>query len=98
MNRITATLAALAVVLVSAGAALADHSKPMRGIVKSVDPERHVVTFEDGTRFTAGPGVEVDGLEPGERVVFYWHDWGQGKVVVSYELGWNGSSEISQSQ
>jgi hypothetical protein len=95
MNRIIATLAALALVLVSAGAALADHSKPMRGVVKSVDPVKHVVTFGDGTRFTAGPGVEVDGLEPGERVIFWWHDWGQGKVVVSDELGWGGDSRVS---
>jgi hypothetical protein len=92
MRRFIAALPALVIVLGLAGAALANHSKPVQGVVKSVDPVKHVVTLDDGSRFTAGPGVEVDGLAPGERVTFYYHDWGKGKVVVSYELGWQGTS------
>jgi hypothetical protein len=98
MRKPIAALSTLALMLGLGGVALADHSKPQQGVVASVDPQKRTVTFEDGTTFTAGEGVEVLGLAPGERVTFYYHDWGSGKVVVSYELGWHGPSQATSSQ
>lgn len=95
MRKFIAGVPALALALGLAGGALANHSKPMQGVVVAVDPVRHVVVLDNGAQFTAGPGVEIDGLAPGERVTFYYHDWGNGKVVVSYELGWHGASQTS---
>ena len=82
------TLAALVMsvwVLTAAGAALAA-SKPYPGTVQSVDAAADTVTLDDGTKFYAGPGVEIDGLKPGTKVIFYYYVYDGRYTVVSYEL------------
>jgi hypothetical protein len=61
-------------------------STPLAGTVEMVDTSRNVVVFEDGSRFYVGPGVEVDGLKPGTKVVFYYVVRNGRKIVVSYEF------------
>lgn len=81
-------LAAFAVsigVLTAAGSALAE-SKPYPGTVQSVDPAAKTVTLEDGRKFFAGPGVEIEGLKPGTKVIFYYYVYDGRYTVVSYEL------------
>lgn len=81
-------LAALAVsigVLTAGGVALAD-SRPYPGTVQSVDAAADTVTLDDGTKFFAAPGVEIDGLEPGTKVIFYYYVYDGRYTVVSYEL------------
>jgi len=82
------TLAALVMsvwVLTAGGVALAD-SKPYPGTVQSVDAAADTVTLDDGTKFFAAPGVEIDGLEPGTKVIFYYYVYDGRYTVVSYEL------------
>ena len=78
-------VAVAALLAAASSAALADHSRPYEGTVQSVDPQANTVTFEDGTTFRAGEGVQVDGLDPGTEVVFWYHTYGGQKTVVSYE-------------
>jgi hypothetical protein len=98
MRKIVAGLLVMTFTLGVTGAAIASHSKPKPGIVKSVDPNKGIVELDDGTRLWAGDGVEFTGLQPGDEVTLYYHDWGKGPVVVSYEYGWPSGSQTSQAQ
>jgi Cu/Ag efflux protein CusF len=64
MKKFVATLAALAM-LGFAGAASAEEAK---GKIQSVDPTARTVILEDGTTFTVGEGVAIEGLQPGTEV------------------------------
>lgn len=86
MRRELAVVATAAAFLAASGTALANHSRPYEGTVRSVDPQSDMVTLEDGTTFRAADGVGVDGLEPGTEVIFYYHTYDGQKTVVSYEL------------
>lgn len=85
MKNLAATLA-IAALLTATGAVAATPSKPYEGTVRSVDAASNTVTLEDGTIFRVGEGVEVDGLDPGTRVIFWYHTYDGRKTVVSYEL------------
>lgn len=73
------------VLVMGTGAPAAAEPQPHEGVVKSVEPETHTVAFEDGTSFRAATGVEVDGLKPGTRVIFYFYTYDGQRTVVSYE-------------
>lgn len=77
--------AAIMALLMLATDPAAAESQSYQGIVESVDPRSDTVVFADGTTFRAAEGVQVDGLKPGTRVVFYYHTYGGQKTVVSYE-------------
>ncbi len=64
MNKLVAPFAALAFV-VSIGIAQADEAA---GKVAAVDLNSGSITLEDGTTFTIGEGVSMEGLEPGTEV------------------------------
>ena len=64
MNRLVAPLAALAFAF-SVGMAYAEETA---GKVAAVDPATSSLMLEDGTTFTIGEGVSMDGLEPGTEV------------------------------
>ncbi len=77
---------AFAAVLVSASAAAFAETIPHPGVVKSVDPVSKVVELEDGMKFRPYTGVEVEGLEPGTRVIIHYYDTGTTKLLGSYEF------------
>lgn len=85
MRRFLAVLAFAAVLLSANAAAYAD-TIPHPGVVKSVDPATNVVELEDGMKFRAAEGVEVDSLRPGTRVIIYYYDTGPTKLLGSYEF------------
>jgi hypothetical protein len=75
-----------AAVLVSASAAAFADTIPHPGVVESVDPATGIVVLEDGMKFRAAEGVEVDSLRPGTRVIVYYYDTGPTKLLGSYEF------------
>jgi len=76
MKKFLAPLAALAF-LFSAALAYAEDAS---GKIQSVDSQ--TLTLEDGTTFTIGEGVMVEGLEPGTEVtVSYEEQDGQKKAT-----------------
>ncbi len=84
MRKGVAMLAALAM-LGFAGAASAEEAK---GKIQSVDPATGTVMLEDGTLFTVGEGVAIEGLQPGTE------------VTVMYEVtdGTNTATAITPAQ
>lgn len=85
MKRVLAILV-FAVALVTAGGGTLAETIPHPGVVKSVDPATKIVVLEDGMKFRAGEGVEVDSLRPGTRVIIYYYDTGATKLLGSYEF------------
>lgn len=85
MRRFLAMLA-FAAVLLSASAAAYAETIPHPGIVKSVDPATKIVELEDGMKFRAAEGVEVDSLRPSTRVIIHYYDTGPIKLLGSYEF------------
>ena len=85
MRKLVAVLA-FAAVLMSANAAALARTIPHEAVVKSIDPQTKIVETEDGWKFKPGPGVEITGLEPGTKVVFYYYDTGKVKTIGSYEF------------
>jgi len=86
MMRNSLAVLAFATVLLGSGAAAWAMTIPHPGVVKSVDPATGIVELEDGMRFRAGVGVEVEGLKPGTRVIFNYYDTGETKTLGSYEF------------
>ena len=76
MNKLLAPFVALAFVF-SAGLAMADEAA---GKVTAVDSE--TLILEDGTTFTIGEGVSVEGLEPGTEVTVSFEEQ-DGQMVVT---------------
>jgi hypothetical protein len=68
------------------GVARAAEPMPLPGVVKSVDPTRHMVVLENGGRFYAASDVQVDGLRPGTRLLLYTRTLNGRKTIVSYEF------------
>ena len=64
MNKFVAPLAALAFVFSVAAA----NAEEAAGKVAAVDAATGSLILEDGTTFTIGDGVSMDGLEPGTEV------------------------------
>jgi Protein of unknown function (DUF1344) len=85
MRKLLMALTAFAGMAGIGGIAHAD-SMPLPGVVKSVDPTRHVVVLEDGRRFYAASDVQVDGLRPGTRLLLYTRTINGRKTIVSYEF------------
>lgn len=77
---------AFVVALLCANAAAYAETIPHPGVVKSVDPATNIVELEDGMKFRAAEGVEVDSLRPGTRVIVYYYDTGPIKLLGSYEF------------
>jgi hypothetical protein len=68
------------------GVARAADPMPLPGVVKSVDPTRHMVVLENGGRFYAASDVQVDGLRPGTKLLLYTRTLNGRKTIVSYEF------------
>lgn len=77
MKKLIAPVAALAF-LVSAGIAYAEDAS---GKIASVDAQ--TITLEDGTAFTIGEGVMVEGLEPGTEVTVSYEEQDGQKTATS---------------
>ena len=75
MNKLIAPFAALAFVF-SAATAFADEAA---GKVAAVDAQ--TLILEDGTTFTIGEGVSVEGLEPGTEVTVSYEEM-DGQMVI----------------
>ena len=75
MNKLIAPFAAMAFVL-SAATAFADEAA---GKITAVDSE--TLVLEDGTTFTIGEGVSVEGLEPGTEVTVSYEEM-DGQMVI----------------
>jgi hypothetical protein len=56
---------------VMAGAALAGE---VEGVVTNYDPATRMIVLESGEAFRLGDGVELDGLQPGGKVVITFDD------------------------
>lgn len=67
-------------VLAMTGAAFAAE---VEGVVTSYDPATKMITLESGEAFSLADGVELDGLEPG------------GKVVITYDDGTTNATAVS---
>jgi Cu/Ag efflux protein CusF len=70
MNKFIAPFAALAFVFSIAGA----QADEAAGKVALVDPNTGSITLEDGTIFTIGEGVSMEGLEPGTEVTVSYEE------------------------
>jgi Cu/Ag efflux protein CusF len=70
MNKLVAPLAALGFVF-SIAVAQADEAA---GKVAQTDPATGRIMLEDGTIFTIGEGVSMEGLEPGTEVTVSYED------------------------
>ena len=75
MNKLIAPFAAAAFVL-SAATAFADEAA---GKIAAVDSS--TLILEDGTTYTIGEGVSVDGLEPGTEVTVSYEEK-DGQMVI----------------
>jgi len=75
MNKLIAPFVGLAFVL-SAATAFADEAA---GKITTVDSE--TLILEDGTTFTIGEGVSVEGLEPGTEVTVSYEEK-DGQMVI----------------
>jgi Cu/Ag efflux protein CusF len=78
MNKFVAPFAALAFML-SAAVAYADEAS---GKVAAVDPASSSLILEDGTTFTIGEGVSMEGLEPGTEVTVSYEEQ-DGQLVAT---------------
>lgn len=70
MNKLVAPFAALAFVF-SIAIAQADEAA---GKVAAVDPASGSLVLEDGTTFTIGDGVSMEGLQPGTEVTVSYQE------------------------
>jgi hypothetical protein len=68
----------------------ADPNLERTGIIRSVDPARHTLVLDDGTRFVTwqAPEVDVDlsGLAPGTRINVYYVVHNGANVMTAYEF------------
>ena len=78
MNKLIAPFAALAFAFSIAGA----HADKAAGKVAAADST--TLTLEDGTTFTIGEGVSMEGLEPGTEVTVSYED--QDGTLVATEV------------
>ena len=78
MNKLIAPFAALAFAFSIAGA----HADEAAGKVAAADST--TLTLEDGTTFTIGEGVSMEGLEPGTEVTVSYED--QDGTLVATEV------------
>lgn len=78
MNKLIAPFAALAFVL-SIAVAQADE---VAGKVALVEPNAGTITLEDGTTYTIGEGVSMEGLEPGTEVTVSFEEM-DGQLVAT---------------
>ncbi len=78
MNRLIAPFAAIAFVF-SIAIAQADATG---GKIATVDPAAGSITLEDGTTFTIGEGVSMEGLEPGTEVTVSYEEQDGQKVAT----------------
>jgi hypothetical protein len=88
MRKLLMALTAFAFMLGAGSGSVARAADPMPlpGVVKSVDPTRHMVVLENGGRFYAASDVQVDGLRPGTRLLLYTRTINGRKTIVSYEF------------
>lgn len=78
MNKLIAPFAALAFVF-SIAVAQADE---VAGKVALVEPNAGTITLEDGTTYTIGEGVSMEGLEPGTEVTVSFEEM-DGQLVAT---------------
>ena len=74
------SILATATVLALTGAAFAAE---VEGVVTNYDATTNMITLESGETFTLADGVEVDGLQPG------------GKVLITYDDGTTEATAVS---
>ena len=77
MNKFVAPFAALAFVFSIAGA----QADEAAGKVALVDHNSRSITLEDGTIYTIGEGVSMEGLEPGTEVTVSYEEK-EGQLVA----------------
>ncbi|MEP3439674.1 MAG: DUF1344 domain-containing protein [Hoeflea sp.] len=74
------TILAAASVLAMAGTAFAAE---VEGVVTNYDPATKMIVLESGEAFSVADGVELDGLQPGGKVVITYNDGTTDATAVS---------------
>lgn len=74
------TLIQAAAAMLLSGAAIAGE---VEGVVTSYDPATRMIVLESGEAFRLADGIDLDGLEPG------------GKVVVTYDDGTTDATSVA---
>lgn len=79
MRKLIGAIAALAILGLTNIAAAEEEAS---GKVTAVDPAAKLIQLEDGTVYTIGEGVSIEGLQPGTEVTVSYEEQGGQNVAT----------------